>query len=874
MTILKCIDGLKRLIQGFLACVMVVSLLPVQIFAVREASTVAVLESIPRAGYQYVLVSGNSAGTHTALNGTDAAGTTVTVQEANNEYAAPYIEDFDDSVIWQVGSGLTFQNIGSEGYLYHDNYNGLKLSYTTAAKWTYNADKDRLEYKNAASRTCYLQYKSGKWALYNSNASECIYAYRVQVRTPKLVPDTLVLDYGLDAVIDVTGNDISRGSVSGISLSDRPYADDGIAIHTGLSQTGRFGDTDLSTEDGFTVSIEAGGIRLRQSGMCFSEPFTFYYESPVWYDADGEAATGYMYSSVTVFPATSIYYEEDFVVFTDSAAAADGVGVWSAAGVSEDCVQQTNPSAEDRYGYDAAYLDSAGYSLGSARKVTVNSATGAADAAPKAEFTFTGTGFDIISLTNSASGTIVVTVEGENGFQSTGSVDTYYGYAYEGGEWTVSPSSDTLWQVPVIKMSGLSYGTYTVTIQTAYLESLDHAGNGAYSFWLDAVRIYDPAGEDERTAAIHAGDGEHSPSYVTVRDVLAAAGSLNAGDGRSPGAVFIDGVADTDNILTYVNAGPSHETYLAKGQGVAFRLLADRVPDALHLGVRLANGDSGTLKLGEEDLVNLTTATDLYYDLGSKLTWEQVGDRYESGVIFLSNPSEAILSLTNLKATGGARWDLSGVSALSLADEGSVFSLIPFTDKETKDAAVNTMTRLYPKDAPSFGDVPTEAWYSGAVDYVTAGGLMSGAGNAFLPEETVSRAQVVQTLFSMAGKPGFTAGTAFSDVDEDSWYGQAVSWAATEGFAAGSGDGAFAPEAEVTREQLALFLHAYSGAPQLHADLSAFADGNCVSGWAVDAVEWAVSRGLISGKSGGLLDPQGTATRGELAQILMNFHKS
>ena len=172
-----------------------------------------------------------------------------------------------------------------------------------------------------------------------------------------------------------------------------------------------------------------------------------------------------------------------------------------------------------------------------------------------------------------------------------------------------------------------------------------------------------------------------------------------------------------------------------------------------------------------------------------------------------------------------------------------------------------------------FIDVKGGDWYYDAVEYTVEKGLLSGMStNIFAPDTELSRAMVVQILYSMEGKPAVTGSSPFADVAEDAWYADAVKWAASQGIVDGVGDGRFAPEAQVTREQLALILFGYAGSPDAPAqDLTGFADAGQVSAWSADALRWAVGSNIISGKTGNVLNAQGTATRAEVAQMIMKF---
>ena len=186
----------------------------------------------------------------------------------------------------------------------------------------------------------------------------------------------------------------------------------------------------------------------------------------------------------------------------------------------------------------------------------------------------------------------------------------------------------------------------------------------------------------------------------------------------------------------------------------------------------------------------------------------------------------------------------------------------------TKDGTVQ-------KPDTRFDDVAKSAWYYKAVEYVAENGIMSGvSAREFAPNAGCSRAMLAQTLYAMSGKPTVKVEGTFADVAANAWYADAVNWAAEKGYVSGVGDGKFAPDASITREQMALILYRYAGSPDASGMvLREFADGDSVSAYAVDAIRWAVHEGLISGMENNTLAPQGTATRAQVAQILMNFHQ-
>ena len=180
-----------------------------------------------------------------------------------------------------------------------------------------------------------------------------------------------------------------------------------------------------------------------------------------------------------------------------------------------------------------------------------------------------------------------------------------------------------------------------------------------------------------------------------------------------------------------------------------------------------------------------------------------------------------------------------------------------------------------PADGLPFLDVPADAWYQEAVAYAADKGLMNGvSATQFAPDALLTRAMAAQILHRAAGEP-VSAANAFDDVAADQWYAAAVNWAAEAGIVSGYGDGRFGPDDNVTREQLAVILYNFAKRQNMDVaaggGLSAFADAASVSDWAEEAMIWAVGKGLISGKEGSILDPAGSATRAEVATILMRF---
>ncbi len=171
-----------------------------------------------------------------------------------------------------------------------------------------------------------------------------------------------------------------------------------------------------------------------------------------------------------------------------------------------------------------------------------------------------------------------------------------------------------------------------------------------------------------------------------------------------------------------------------------------------------------------------------------------------------------------------------------------------------------------------FSDVAVNAWYHDSVEFVVAFGLMEGmGGKTFAPEGNMTRAQLVTVLYRLVGEPEVDGMVnPFTDVAADTWYTDAVIWAANNGIVTGVTETTFAPNANISREQLVTILYRFFGEPE--ADtlvLAGYADANAISGYAVDAMAWAVGNGIVNGITETVLAPQGTATRAQIATILM-----
>lgn len=260
-------------------------------------------------------------------------------------------------------------------------------------------------------------------------------------------------------------------------------------------------------------------------------------------------------------------------------------------------------------------------------------------------------------------------------------------------------------------------------------------------------------------------------------------------------------------------------------------------PDAwyVQVGARVSDGYDGSCAGGPIESVH-----DNWFEI---LRTERLDSREEA---------EALLAQLQSGATYTVTLDQS--SEIQLAD--------------------NLTDTFQPAAGGTFTDVPATHWAAGAVAFVSSQGLLQGiSADTFAPGQPMTRAMLVTALWREAGSPVVNYAMDFDDVDEDQWYTEAVRWAASEGIVTGTGKG-FSPDAALTRESLAAILFRYAGGQADADQLDSYADGAGVSAWAREAMNWAVAQGLITGKSGGRLDPGGTASRAEVSAILMRYVQS
>ena len=605
----------------------------------------------------------------------------------------------------------------------------------------------------------------------------------------RIIDQNLTLDYGLPVEYNIKdNNNISQAAIdNGVEVEYLGLC----AVNAEYAPTYTFEKPIITVpfEEGVTYTIEGmkygtctidkeGNTSYVPKSMNMSKSENYYVVAKITGDPTyAEEVVYYQIEKTTFIPATAIYYEDTFETLTYTNGkvpsnydnSVNEYGLWKTDGMQPTTLKQTadlTDSEANPYGYETGYSSFAEYSGNSSHYVDVSTKNnpnkkysgGTGAAWPTVDFTFTGTGFDLISVTDNTTGAFSVLIkDAENRTVSNTVVDTFYGYNYgriyadaegkptldssntvmyksengtctsdaryydengaitdvahyydengaitevahyydENGAvvetqtdmpacsyafaygWVIAESgtTDTLYQIPVIKITDLPYGNYSVQITPTFTSAFRHSSTAAdgtsyYRVYLDAIKIYSPAGEsddikDADVKKAYATDDELYPSYLELKDMLIGADSLSESEGQ--GVIFIDGIAALDNdIETYKNAGPNNELYLAKNQAVAFEIWATSVPTDVQLGAKLACGNPVlTVSYASKTTdLDITTATDIYYSLNTllpndaKLTWQLVegsdgNNYYTTGTVVIQNTGDedSILSVTNLKWT-------------------------------------------------------------------------------------------------------------------------------------------------------------------------------------------------------------------------------
>ena len=338
--------------------------------------------------------------------------------------------------------------------------------------------------------------------------------------------------------------------------------------------------------------------------------------------------------------------------------------------------------------------------------------------------------------------------------------------------------------------------------------------------------------------------------------------------------------AQFDATVTINATDPAADTVILSGRSI----INARNAGVAALQVKFR---SGTVTLDARALAALDLHKDVAVSLASGASLNAAQQRAlgtQAGSAVLANASVLVDGAAASCPAGSVRAAVAvnaadDLTAWSLADDGSISAVGGAYDAGQQTYAFDVVNGVTAIARFPFTDVVAGTWYYGAAAYAYNNGLFAGmTPTTFAPNATMTRAMLVSVLWRLAGEPAPKAPNTFVDVPDGAWYTDAVTWAAENGVVSGIGGSRFDPSGFVTREQTAEILYNYAHSKgydvSARADLTVFPDAGSVSGWAEKALSWANAAGLINGtvRDGQtILDPQGSASRAQVAMILMNY---
>lgn len=696
-----------------------------------------------------------------------------------------------------------------------------------------------------------------------------------EVPTVNVPSVSCTLDFGLDAVANI-GNTV-------VAVSAAPAKQDPNNYVT-------------------TYSRQDGGVKVSADGTnAVVSPDTNWSSTQRNYVLAQTADGTFEWVKLTIVPASNILYEEDKLTRGNES----GKVAWTTAGTSDNLRQTVNNGL--RYGYDTVYENKLGtYSNGTAYAATVNKDN---KFSQSLSFTFTGTGFDIISDCGNRTGILAAAVKNSAGETiKVYMVDTYFK-----GDGTIAHGT-TLYQTPVVQNLALDYGTYTVTMNAMYLRrseiekaeasaDLQGAGSSAlvsellaqagmtdvdpskvelvymddnsilspkhqpspdvfdgeeqaamdWTTYVDGVRVYGALKAKDQGVYL---DGEKNVTYYNIINSMIAADQIT--NETTNGFAYIEGTGDTTfNPATYQQSGPQNEIYLAKNRAITFKVASGSV---VQVSARAVTDKAARINTDKD----VTSNTEMYYEVRPN----------NDGTVVIQNTGEGMLALVNVK--------IASATAANAA---------PMVDQDTLEEACQLLAAGTPEppttvdptgpDTPwvnPFTDVSENDWFFDAVKFVNERKLFVGTTETtFAPRMAMTRGMFVTVLGTLAGVDETAAeASTFEDVNPNAYYAPYVAWAQKNGIVVGTSATTFEPNAEITREQMAIIMYnyaKYAGEDVSKTDpagLAAFADGASVSGWAQTEMAWAVNMQLMVG-SDGKLSPQNHASRAEVAEIVKNY---
>lgn len=392
------------------------------------------------------------------------------------------------------------------------------------------------------------------------------------------------------------------------------------------------------------------------------------------------------------------------------------------------------------------------------------------------------------------------------------------------------------------------------------------------------------------------GSGENLKTYVTfttngfspfvIYAASANVASIGEGENQKVYPSFQEAVnaAQSNDVITLLKSGDVSATMTGSSKTIKVKR-ADTVSGNVKVTV---NSESKTLDNGTAE-VTFTYTRPSSGGPGSSGGSISAPTTYDVKVNAATNGAVAADKKTASKGTT--------VTVTASPSKGYVVDAVKVVDKDGKDVAVTgkdgkyvftmpasavTVTGSFKAETPApvalpFTDVKIGNWFYDAVKYAYEQGLMTGtSATTFAPNGTMNRAMIVTVLYRLEKSPAVTGASKFTDVPAGQWYSDAVAWAAANKIVNGYDETTFGPMNAVTREQMAAILFRYEQVKglenvTLEENLNRFPDQNKISAYAIPALQWAVGQKIINGNADGTLDPTGTATRAQVAQIFTNL---
>jgi uncharacterized protein len=398
-----------------------------------------------------------------------------------------------------------------------------------------------------------------------------------------------------------------------------------------------------------------------------------------------------------------------------------------------------------------------------------------------------------------------------------------------------------------------------------------------------SYEVHDWFGGDDRWPSL--GDGTYYSLWLKAPDYV---GGKGGGIGNETGGAggSSSGGADTDTAEIIVKAEMIGDEAVASVDGQTLIEALENIPqsDSVTLNVKPTGADSVKLTLSTDAaavLADKDLPVVVKTELGTvKVKADDLDDKKPMAVSVAKNADG---TMTVDVTSGGETVDTKVKVELPATGEDQMLVIVDAEGNETvvkksveedgkiyAELPAGATVKVVDAEGKDFGDVKDSDWFAEAIEFVTSHGLFQGIGeDSFDPNLTMSRAMLVTVLYRLEDASA-TGGSTFADVDPAAWYAEAATWASETGIVNGTDKG-FEPNAPVTREQIATILYRYANLIGLDTgtkgDLRSFPDGGETSGWASDAMAWAVSVGLFQGDETGALNPGGEATRAQVATL-------